>query len=82
MLTGVVRVKYLLVSVLATTYCAAYIWLHFNPDSVAEWSVALRPLSIVTWIAAWIVGPFIMVFYVHRAARGIVTVIEDVVSDE
>jgi hypothetical protein len=47
------RPVYAAACVLATIYCVSYFWLAFHPTRAADWSEAMRPISMVTWWVVW-----------------------------
>lgn len=76
--SGWLRKMFVMIGSLALFYSFAYWWLFFNPERVTEWSNALRPLGIFTWIIAWSVEPIILVIYLARRGDEIVRKAQDV----
>lgn len=66
------RGLFISVAALALFYSFGYWWLVFNPERVSDWSNFYRPYGQVTWIIAWSLEPFIIVYYLRRLAYGLI----------
>ena len=70
--SGHLRRMFLTIAGLASFYSISYLWLALNPERVSDWSNALRPIGIFTWVIAWAIEPVILVAYLKKRGRQIV----------
>lgn len=69
--SGHLRRMFMTIAGLAMFYAAAYWWLFYNPTRVNEWSDFLRPVGVLSWIAAWTIEPVVFVRYLSKSGRNI-----------
>ena len=67
--SGHLRRMFMTIAGLALFYSFAYWWLFANPDRVAEWSDFLRPIGVLSWVAAWTIEPIVFIRYLKRTGQ-------------